>query len=261
MVGGTDSLRRRAEGAAVGYVGQMRWLLLLLAGCTRTGSTPSPGADSAEDTTNPDVLRAPIQFRFPLVEPELFQTVVGVDHDPTVQNAGIDQLICTDYLGRSFPHCYDEHRGTDYILHGGFEAMDAGSTPIVAAADGVVVEAEDGHYDRCHGDMATGTNDCDGHEMVANHVILRHEVQGLTFFTWYWHMKEGSVAVEVDEQVSAGDPLGLVGSSGNSYTPHLHFELHDGDDEVIDPYAGPESQPETYWCEQGDPDGLPGLCD
>ena len=41
----------------------------------------------------------------------------------------------TDYLGRGFPHCYDNHTGSDFILQGGFSAMDDGTT-VVAAADG-----------------------------------------------------------------------------------------------------------------------------
>ncbi len=194
---------------------------------------------------------------FPLAEREPFQTVLGVDHDPTVQEPGIDQLTCLDHHGRSFPHCYDEHDGTDYILHGGFEAMDAGSVAILAAADGVVAAAEDGHYDRCHGSLETMSVDCDGHDGIANSVILEHEGGWRTL---YWHMMEGSVAVAVGQAVRRGEVLGRVGSSGFSTQPHLHFELQAADGTPVDPYAGPESQPESWWCDQGELDALPGDC-
>lgn len=194
----------------------------------------------------------PHGFGFPLAEPELFYQTVGVDHDPEVHGPGVYAGICTDYLGRAFPWCYDEHTGVDYLLLGGFDTMDAGSVEILAAADGVVVSVADGHYDRCHVE-GTGVT-CDGHDMIANHVILEHP-NGLR--TLYWHMKRDSVAVQVGDEVRCGDVLGLVGSSGVSSMPHLHFQVEDAEGSVIDPYAGPYSQDYSYWEDQGPPEGLP----
>lgn len=44
------------------------------------------------------------------------------------------------------------------------------------------------------------------------------------------HMKKGSVRPLLGERVRAGQALGLVGNSGNSMMPHLHFHLMDGPD-------------------------------
>ena len=142
------------------------------------------------------------------------------------------------------------------MLQGGFATMDAGSAEIVAAADGVVTETEDGNYDRCHSDIASFDIDCDGYPMRANYVIIEHETGHKTL---YWHMKKDSVAVVIGEEVFAGDVLGLVGSSGKSSQPHLHFEVKSPSGEMINPYAGPYSQPETFWCDQQDP--FPGPCE
>jgi murein DD-endopeptidase MepM/ murein hydrolase activator NlpD len=38
-------------------------------------------------------------------------------------------------------------------------------------------------------------------------------------------MDTGSVRVKVGDTVEVGQELGLIGSSGNSTTPHLHFQL------------------------------------
>jgi hypothetical protein len=197
--------------------------------------------------------RGALQFRLPLAQPELFEQTVGVDHDPVEYSDGLESAQCVNYDGRGFPWCYDRHDGSDYLLDGGFDTMDAGSTDIVAAADGVVYETDDGNYDRCEATLE-GV-DCDGYPMEANYVILQHEGG---WFTLYWHMKTDSVAVEPGQEIRCGEVLGKVGSSGYSSMPHLHFELQDSTGLTIDPYAGPHSQPETWWAEQGDPEGLPG---
>jgi murein DD-endopeptidase MepM/ murein hydrolase activator NlpD len=56
--------------------------------------------------------------------------------------------------------------------------------------------------------------------------------------TRYCHMVEHP-AVTVGQHVVAGQPIGRVGTSGNSSGPHLHFEVHLNDDRrsvgAIDP--------------------------
>ncbi len=225
----------------------------------------APGPSSTGDSANPaptdtaqPVQRASLQFRFPIDEAQLISGgALGVDHDPQVYE-GIYRLTCTNFAGAGFPYCYDEHDGSDFLLDGGFDTMDSGSATVLAAEAGVVLSTEDGHYDRCHGDLSTMDVSCDGYEMVANHVILEHDTGHQTL---YWHLKNGSVSVKEGQMVQQGDPLGKVGSSGYSTAPHLHFELHDSTGMVIDPYAGPYSQDETWWCDQPDDlDDLPGLC-
>jgi murein DD-endopeptidase MepM/ murein hydrolase activator NlpD len=181
--------------------------------------------------------------------------VIGVDHDPV--DYGTQTTKCLSYAGEiSFPYCYDQHSGTDFLLDGGFDAMDQEVAWVVAAADGTVIETRDGNYDRCHADVNfPGGINCDGFEMRANYVILEHR-GGVR--TWYWHLKQGTVAVSQGQLVACGEPLGLIGSSGRSAMPHLHFEVHGPDGEVIDPYAGPASQPESWWVEQDGPYDKPG---
>ena len=216
-------------------------------------AAPTPVAASRPGPGDLDVPRGALAFRFPLEERALFQQTVGVDHDPEVHDAGLQGVQCTSYDGRSFPWCYDEHDGTDYLLDGGFDTMDEGSAVIVAAADGVVITTVDGNYDRCHATLE-GV-DCDGYPMAANYVEVEHEGG---WITRYFHMMSGSPTVRPGDVVRCGDPLGLVGSSGYSSMPHLHFELQAAEGGVVDPYAGPYSQAETWWMDQGDAEGLPG---
>ena len=193
-----------------------------------------------------------VQFGFPIAEPELIGQYIGVDHDPEVQQGGVSSAICTGYDGRTFPWCYDEHHGSDFTLEDSFEQMDNGSATVLAAADGVVISVHDGEYDRCHLDGVEVT--CDGNPIIANHVIIDH---GDGVETNYWHLMKESIVVQEGQQVMCGDMLALVGSSGNSSLPHLHFQL-EVDGVVVDPYAGEQSQADSWWLDQGEPEALPG---
>lgn len=202
----------------------------------------------------------PVRFRLPLENPDgdfFYDFVVGVDHDP--EDFGGLGYQCLNYDGeQSFPYCYDQHTGTDFLLGGGFELMDAEIVWVVAAADGTVIETEDGNYDRCHADVSTGDIDCDGHPMRANKIYLEHAGG---YKTHYLHLKTGTQVVAVGDEVLCGDRLALVGSSGISSMPHLHFTVKTPEGDTIDPYAGPVSQPESFWVKQDSLYDLPAeLC-
>ncbi len=122
------------------------------------------------------------------------------------------------------------HSGTDFFLWPfPWQKMDAGEIAVVAAADGIILSKADGLFDRS---CSLNNNDW-------NAVYLQHS-DGSS--TWYGHLKNGSLtSKELGDTVVAGEYLGLVGSSGSSSTPHLHFEVHDSNDNVVDPYIGPSN--------------------
>jgi murein DD-endopeptidase MepM/ murein hydrolase activator NlpD len=57
-----------------------------------------------------------------------------------------------------------------------------------------------------------------------NHVIL--DVGG-GYYAFYAHLVPGSVKVKVGDRVKKGQQVGLLGNSGNSTAPHLHFHMGD----------------------------------
>jgi len=63
----------------------------------------------------------------------------------------------------------------------------------------------------------------DLHDLVGNYVILKHE----TCYSFYAHLHPESVQVRARQIVRAGQLLGRVGHTGNSTSPHLHFQLMD----------------------------------
>jgi murein DD-endopeptidase MepM/ murein hydrolase activator NlpD len=55
-----------------------------------------------------------------------------------------------------------------------------------------------------------------------NHVILD---LGGGHYAFYAHLQPGSLRVKQGDKVKKGQVLGLVGNSGNSTEPHLHFHI------------------------------------
>ncbi len=119
------------------------------------------------------------------------------------------------------------HKGVDiFTWPFGWNKMDNSEVQIVAAAPGTIVQKSDGNFDR---NCAMGSG-------AWNAVYIRHADNSIA---WYGHMKNGSTTSKaVGETVSAGEYLGIVGSSGSSTGPHLHFELYGSDGLLKDPYQG-----------------------
>jgi len=127
---------------------------------------------------------------------------------------------------------YNGHTGHDSDIRS-FREQAIG-VPVFAALDGTVVDLHDGEPD-----MNTSAQG-----QQANYVVLDH---GNTHYTWYLHLKNGSVAVTLNQVVKAGTQLGLTGSSGNSDAPHLHFESrYNGT--YFEPSAGPCRAGASNWA-------------
>lgn len=108
--------------------------------------------------------------------------------------------------------CSSNHEGADY---------DAGNGATVRAiAAGVVVE----------------TNN-PGWSALGIHVAIQHVIEGKVVTSAYGHMQVGSMPLHVGDVVFAGEPIGLVGSTGASTGAHLHFEIRLGGTSPVDPVA------------------------
>jgi murein DD-endopeptidase MepM/ murein hydrolase activator NlpD len=96
-------------------------------------------------------------------------------------------------------------------FHAGMDFTAKSGTPIYATGDGRVVFAE------------YATN---GYGM---HVVIDH---GFDYQTLYAHLSK--LEVKKGQKVKRGDVIGLVGNSGLSAGPHLHYEVHKGG-QPVDP--------------------------
>ena len=105
---------------------------------------------------------------------------------------------------------------------------------IYAAADGVVVKIADKFLDKYSEpaeriknpnivkDLASKI----GFENAAggNHIIIDH---GNAEYGFYAHLSEGTIKVAAGDTVKKGQVIALLGNTGNSSGPHLHFQIFD----------------------------------
>jgi hypothetical protein len=91
--------------------------------------------------------------------------------------------------------------------------------PVIAVADAIVVSVTDGLPEQTPGKYPTNISldDADG-----NSVLLDI---GEGRYATYAHMKTGSIKVHKGDRVKMGQVIGLVGNTGNSVAPHLHFQV------------------------------------
>ncbi|WP_052741867.1 M23 family metallopeptidase [Kiloniella litopenaei] len=124
---------------------------------------------------------------------------------------------------------YERHKGTDFRVLS-YDLYRQGVS-VLAAADGVVVgqgnEANDDEY-ILNGDNAVYLQE------VGNNVVIDHPSGWQTI---YAHLKKGTVRVSLGDNVKAGDVIGVVGLSGKTEFPHLHFQVSHNKG-VVDPFTG-----------------------
>jgi murein DD-endopeptidase MepM/ murein hydrolase activator NlpD len=129
--------------------------------------------------------------------------------------ARIGQRFATDWVqyGKNDDQFNgDKYRNADYYAYGA-EAL--------AVADGVVSSTKDGIPENVPGPNSRAVP-ITMETVTGNHVIL--DLGGGTYAA-YAHLQPGSIRVKLGQRVRKGQVLGLVGNSGNSDCPHLHFQL------------------------------------
>jgi murein DD-endopeptidase MepM/ murein hydrolase activator NlpD len=141
-----------------------------------------------------------------------------VDHDAS------DKVRDYRCGGRS----YDGHDGTDIRIRN-LEIQRQG-IEVLAAAPGRVVGTRNDMEDvsvKTAGKAAIAGKEC------GNGAVIEH-ANG--WRTQYCHMAKGSVRVNAGDQLKTGQPIGLVGLSGDTEFFHLHFTVRYRG-KIVDPFA------------------------
>jgi murein DD-endopeptidase MepM/ murein hydrolase activator NlpD len=106
----------------------------------------------------------------------------------------------------------DGKKPEDWICYG---------AEITAAAAGIVVEVVRDLPNVTPGKNPEGLTIA---QIAGNRVIID---RASGYYAMYAHLAPGSVQLHVGDHVRQGQKLGLVGNTGNSSAPHLHFQVMD----------------------------------
>jgi hypothetical protein len=108
------------------------------------------------------------------------------------------------------------------IIHSGIDLPAPRNAEVLAAGDGTVIWVGYGLYSGELGNLS------DPYGLA---IAVRHDFgyKGQMLFTVYAHLED--VKVIVGQHISTGNEIGLVGSSGMTTGPHLHFEVRMGEND------------------------------
>jgi murein DD-endopeptidase MepM/ murein hydrolase activator NlpD len=161
-----------------------------------------------------------------------------IDHNPAYPNQITDYNCGTRSYDTNNGY---NHQGYDIISWPfWWKQMERNQAVNLAAADGQIVAKQDGAFDM----------NCAFSNDPWNGIALQHSDGSLTY---YLHMKSGALTTKgIGDSVTQGEFLGVIGSSGSSTIPHLHFETYDSATQLIDPNIGPCNNwnLDTWWNSQ-----------
>ena len=168
-------------------------------------------------------LRAPVRLGAPLHGPNLF--VLGCCGVPFAHRLALLEVDGGLFLAQRYAIDFvrldsgintfsgDPSRNSSYFVYG---------AEVVAVAAGRVAATRDGMAENTPPNVPPngGIDDAAGN-------FVNQDLGGGRF-ALYAHLQPGSLRVRPGDTVRPGQVIGLVGNSGNSSEPHLHFHVMDG---------------------------------
>ncbi|MGB4704511.1 MAG: M23 family metallopeptidase [Candidatus Saccharicenans sp.] len=148
----------------------------------------------------PEALQA-IKQRADAVEKNLNYMLHFFENQATVLATTPTIWPTVGWVSSTFGPRIDPFTGRN-AFHNGLDIATNIDNPVVATADGVVVQ--------------TGYDKYKGYFVVISH--------GNGFSTEYWHLNK--YTVKPGQKVTRGQKIGHVGKTGKALGPHLHYEVH-----------------------------------
>jgi murein DD-endopeptidase MepM/ murein hydrolase activator NlpD len=133
-------------------------------------------------------------------------------------HVAIGQRFAIDYLrvdSTGSSRHGDPQKNTSYYAYG---------TELLAVADGIVAGTKDGIPENVPGANSRAVPIT--LETVGGNFVAIEVAKGR--YALYAHVQPGSLRVKVGDHVKRGQVVALLGNSGNSTEPHVHFQIADG---------------------------------
>lgn len=189
-------------------------------------SNPQPQPPLFPATQNVNIAPVTIQTRKPVVIHPPLSGPNWVDGDgccdTSAHRSALNPIDGQFWAAERFAIDYVQ-LGADHRLVTGdpakLESYPYFGADIHAAGDGTVVGVLDGLPEQTPGTDPTGLP---LDQYAGNHVV---EDLGDGNFALYAHIKTGTVKVKPGDRLTTGQVIGLVGNTGNSTAPHLHFHV------------------------------------
>jgi Ca2+-binding RTX toxin-like protein len=121
----------------------------------------------------------------------------------------------TQTFGGGYSHTGGSYYAYDFDLDFGQEVLAVAAGRVVAVREAIV----DGAPASYPGDPSIGSSS------IGNFVTLEHVINGRTFYSSYFHLRQNSVPLTVGSIVQEGDVLGQVGNTGSRSGTHLHVQF------------------------------------
>ncbi len=144
------------------------------------------------------------------------RTAIALDGTVAIGQRFAIDFLQVDSTGRTWRPGTDSTDNRNYYAYG---------REIHSVGDGTVVQLLDSLPENSPRSAVARAVPINLVTVGGNHIVVD---MGQGRFAFYAHVIPGSLRVKLGDRVRAGQVLALVGNSGNSTEPHLHFHIGDG---------------------------------
>jgi murein DD-endopeptidase MepM/ murein hydrolase activator NlpD len=191
--------------------------------------TPAAGTPPVTSATvvsgRTDVTNAPAIVIGPPLEGPRWVDAIGCCSPPSVHRTATLPINGKFYVFERFAIDFAQLDPENKLYAGPREDLSSYAyvgAKVLAVADGTVVNLQDGRPEETPPNFPQGY---DLLQQLGNFVIIDI---GHGHFAFYAHFQPNTLKVRKGDKVRRGQVLALVGNSGNSDAPHLHFGIEDG---------------------------------